>query len=69
MDLKVIIGSYLIGMLIFGTKLCCSCDEHAGRNLINLLFWFIMYPYEILKALREDYIENYSKKGREDVYL
>ncbi len=44
-----IIVVYFFGMLILGTKLCCFCGDHAVHDLLSLIFWPILYPYEMIK--------------------
>ena len=46
----IIIGIvYFLGMIFIGTRFCCFCGDHSGSDLVSLLFWFIVAPYNYLK--------------------
>jgi len=49
----IIVTIYFLGMFFLGTKGCCFCGDHPGNDLLNLLFWFVMYPYNIIKEKRD----------------
>lgn len=61
MIFEIIIIVYFLGMVFFGTKLCCFCGDHTSHDLFSLTFWFIMYPYE--RFIKQDNQENKKCKA------
>ncbi len=54
---------YFFGMLMLGTKLCCFCGDHNTSDLLSLIFWFILYPYEIIKEHSNNLKTTEDKNG------
>jgi len=52
--LIVTIIIYIFGVFFIGRKGCCGCEEHFGSDIFNLFFWFVAYPYYLIKDKVEE---------------
>jgi len=41
---------YFLGMA-YSRRYCCGCDDHAGSDLLTMIFWPIAIPYYHIKEL------------------